>query len=450
MLPSLALATLAAATLVAAVATAFYFLRARVYERVEASLPDAGASEVRALGERIESLVGQQQLHGETQRQILGQKLDAIAQRFDEQRHAVDGLRMEVRSETQRRDAEIAEIRHQIAAIQQATTALPPHAPARPALAAEAPLVVDGALPPEMSPVPEPWLQELPAAVPPAIEQPATDSLPVEALAAFSDVVPDSFRVLPSDESAPDTPPARPVPMHDVPDLTALPLGDGAAPPPTALPPGVVVDRIAEADDDPFGWPVPPLTPSADAAPTSPSEAAPVAPAAPPADAFGFLFEDPFAAPPAAPPPAPAPAPAPPAEAAWVSRPDRTEATPTPFAADTLLGGPSVSPAVAPPPVLPPPPAPPPPVAAAPMPPVAEFAIPEDADDLTVISSVDETVQRALYLAGVTKLEEIARWGRGDARRISQAVEVSEDLIMGQWIFEAQAALFDQYTRQTR
>ncbi len=70
------------------------------------------------------------------------------------------------------------------------------------------------------------------------------------------------------------------------------------------------------------------------------------------------------------------------------------------------------------------------------------------ADDLTIISSVDETVQRRLYEAGVLTLDEIARWGRGDARHISAVVGLPEDTIMTQWVFEAQAALFNQFAQQ--
>ena len=70
--------------------------------------------------------------------------------------------------------------------------------------------------------------------------------------------------------------------------------------------------------------------------------------------------------------------------------------------------------------------------------------VPEGAEDLTVIASVDEDVQRLLYIAGVRTLEEIAQWGRGEARRISTQVNVSEDTIMNQWVFDG----FDAtYTR---
>ena len=85
---------------------------------------------------------------------------------------------------------------------------------------------------------------------------------------------------------------------------------------------------------------------------------------------------------------------------------------------------------------------------AAPEAPVEAFTPPEGAEDLTVISSIDEDTQRALYMSGVHSLDEIARWGRTDARRVASEVGVSEETIMHQWVFEAQAALFDRYSRR--
>ena len=66
-----------------------------------------------------------------------------------------------------------------------------------------------------------------------------------------------------------------------------------------------------------------------------------------------------------------------------------------------------------------------------------------------MISSVDEDVQRLLYQEGVLTLEEIAQWGRTRARQIAVAVQVSEETIMNQWVLEAQAAMFDQFSRQS-
>ena len=47
--------------------------------------------------------------------------------------------------------------------------------------------------------------------------------------------------------------------------------------------------------------------------------------------------------------------------------------------------------------------------------------------------------------AGVTALDEMARWSRADARRISGLGGVSKEVIMHQWIFETQSVLFEQY-----
>ncbi|MCH7639891.1 MAG: hypothetical protein IH855_10600 [Bacteroidetes bacterium] len=66
-------------------------------------------------------------------------------------------------------------------------------------------------------------------------------------------------------------------------------------------------------------------------------------------------------------------------------------------------------------------------------------------DDLTVISSISEETQQQLYDIGITKLDEMARWSRADARRVGGQVNVSEETIMHQWIFEAQSVLFDSF-----
>jgi len=62
-----------------------------------------------------------------------------------------------------------------------------------------------------------------------------------------------------------------------------------------------------------------------------------------------------------------------------------------------------------------------------------------------VISSITEETQRQLYNIGVTKLDEMARWSHSEARRVSSQVNVSEETIMHQWIFEAQSVLFDSF-----
>ncbi len=93
-------------------------------------------------------------------------------------------------------------------------------------------------------------------------------------------------------------------------------------------------------------------------------------------------------------------------------------------------------------------PTPEPPTSVSQAPDASTFTTPEGADDLTVITSIDADVQRRLYMEGVTTLEEIAEWGRARARRVSEVVQVSEDIIMNQWVFEAQAAMFEQFSGQ--
>jgi predicted flap endonuclease-1-like 5' DNA nuclease len=74
--------------------------------------------------------------------------------------------------------------------------------------------------------------------------------------------------------------------------------------------------------------------------------------------------------------------------------------------------------------------------------------VPADSDDLTIIRSIDDEIQRRLYAAGIFHLDEVARWSRADARRISGAVGVPEETIMHEWIFEAQSVLFDSYQQR--
>ena len=69
-------------------------------------------------------------------------------------------------------------------------------------------------------------------------------------------------------------------------------------------------------------------------------------------------------------------------------------------------------------------------------------------DDLTRIQGVDADMQRKLHGIGVTKLDQIARWSRADARYVSGELGVPEEKVRTQWVFEAQSLLFDQYQEQ--
>ncbi|MEM6782331.1 MAG: hypothetical protein AAF624_01165 [Bacteroidota bacterium] len=93
----------------------------------------------------------------------------------------------------------------------------------------------------------------------------------------------------------------------------------------------------------------------------------------------------------------------------------------------------------------PPAPAPEPP---APAPEPAAPARPADADVLSKISAIDEDIEAQLYALGITKLDQIARWSRTEARRVAQELGLRPQVVMDQWVFEAQSVLFDQYQQQ--
>jgi len=72
----------------------------------------------------------------------------------------------------------------------------------------------------------------------------------------------------------------------------------------------------------------------------------------------------------------------------------------------------------------------------------------EGVERLSILPSIDDDLERALHLAGVTTLDDMARWGRTEARRIAAEVGVSEDTVLNHWVFEAQTALFERFTQQ--
>ncbi|MEM8600958.1 MAG: hypothetical protein AAGF99_13650 [Bacteroidota bacterium] len=73
---------------------------------------------------------------------------------------------------------------------------------------------------------------------------------------------------------------------------------------------------------------------------------------------------------------------------------------------------------------------------------------PPDADILSKISGIDDDLEAQLYAMGVTKLDQIARWSRTEARRVAQELGLRPQVVMDQWVFEAQSVLFDQYQQQ--
>ena len=79
-----------ALAIAATLASVYYFLRSR---RHEADAPDPADAvvEMRALGQRIETLVGQQQLQGETARHQMTQKIEAVTEGVTQQRTHLAG-----------------------------------------------------------------------------------------------------------------------------------------------------------------------------------------------------------------------------------------------------------------------------------------------------------------------------------------------------------------------
>lgn len=410
--------------------TAFYFMRARFQERIEApratNLSSSAApvpiqAEVRAIGQQIDRAMKEQRLQGETQRQILSQKLDSVRQSVESQRNQVDGLRKELRHEIDRRNAEMTDIKHQIAEIRTGT-ALPPAPVSAPAL-----------LPAPDAP---------PPAAPPAEGGPAPEAA-FASPAGSADAAPGVFEVTFEDVSfgAPAEPAAAPDAAPSVFEEVSF---DAAPAPPTFE--DVSFDGFGPTGDAPATLDAFADVPFASAPESAGSLELATLEAA---TAIGAAAVDVSVAETWAPGP----------ETAWVSRPSasapaaepeagaETEAeteAPEPVSsgivaasAAEFFGGPAQAPPDAEP------------IgdlidtfdffgdadgAAEPVP----F---EGADDLTVLSSVEEPMQQLLYAEGVRRLDEIAGWGRAEARRISAAVGVTEELILSQWVVEAQAAL---------
>ena len=239
MFATLAFVLIGLAAVAAAAASVVFFLRARAREE---EAPEAvggdGLAEMRAIGQRIETLVGQQQLQGETARQQLAQQIDAVGQSVEPLRHHVAGLQNELRHEVRRRDAEMDEIRHQLASIQHATA---------------------------LGPATGDDMDAPPLSLPPAPDAPAP---PADAT--------DDERDAPETRAPEPRAPESPAPAFHVPTFgataedafPAAPTGDGLA---------------ASFGDAPVG----------DGWDTGEAEAD--APAAPPAPAATSVFSDPFA-----------------------------------------------------------------------------------------------------------------------------------------------------------
>ena len=528
--------------------TYVYFARARFREtgRAPSNLasgpaPAAVAEEVKAIGDQIERAMSEQRLQGETQRQLLAQKLDDVRQSVESQRNYVDGLRSELRHESSRRDAELDEIRAQIGSLRSAVALPAAERPALPAHESPAPLAAPltapsaPAEPAQAEPDASPSVEGVPAGAqtsPAPVEPPVEDDAPEPAAPVSApetdDPAGESFADPFADVSfgAPEAPapPTASSPFEDVsfggdgsgsPSQAPSVFGSGSvfeawspSPPAqadaaTAQPAtATTFEETTFASSAPAQEAVPAPEPPTPAAPPAAAPAPPVSLSEPSAaGAQPTSSEDPLAvqtvsiAPPAVEVEVePAPRPVPPAPAAsapvadavapegasWIARParpapqDMDDELPVFAPADDFfaLASPEPTPELSAPaatglvdldalsaaeplaapqpdrqpvaaPTEPTPPAEPTPSAEPP-----PFQAPEGADDLTVITSVTDDLQRLLYLEGVTSLEEIAQWGRTRARQIALAVQVSEETIMNQWVFEAQAAMFNQFSSQ--
>ena len=394
-----AAAVVLAALALGAVAASLYSRRGPVDDGFDSLDGDSVSAQLQAIGSKIDRTIVQQRHQGETDRRVLAQKVDGLSETVDTQGNELAGLRNELRHEVRRRDAEIDELRLQLTKLRtgdvlpaSALAALPP---------AES---IDG----PARPVGEP------PAAPPAADAAPADAPADASLDAFS-AEPEA---LPSaDVEIPEPVRADPVPVEADPfdiDYEA-----------EAAEPGESADVAAEIEDlDALAFepPAPPAAPPEAPAAVEPDAGEPVGDGeagdgAPPAPSIFTPIS--FGAPAT-----------PPAEASvWVARPP--EAQGEAVAADPEDVVQAAFPA---------------PDEDAP----DGAATPEGAEDLTVISSIDESTQAFLYSAGVLTLDDVARIGRSDAQRLGHEVGVSEHTIMNQWVFEAQAALFNRFSKQAR
>ena len=346
------------------------------------------SDQLQAIGTKIDRTIVQQQHQGETARRMLSQKMEAMSEAVEAQGHELSGVRNELRHEVRRRDAELDELRHQLASIRSGALPVPALA-ALPAASDAAQAVDEPAGTVEPAPpvehvdesdeatfedlAPEPEAADLP---------PAPETVTVEA---------DPFDM--DDEGAADEPEAA----AEIEPLDALafeaPVVDAPAPPPepTAEP---VAEPVA---GDPF---------------ESAGDGGSDGSTRPEPSIFTPISFGPPASSPAA------------DDAAWVARPSTSQA-------EAVAADPED-------------------VVKAAFPAPEEPTAPEGAEDLTVISSIDESTQTFLYSAGVLTLDDVARIGRSDAQRLGHEVGVSEHTIMNQWVFEAQAALFNRFSRESR
>ena len=450
---------LAGALVLAAVVAglmAFHYVQARARERESGRLASFGADpaadplaasadapppartaeDIAQIRARIEALMEQQQLQTATQSQHFAQKIDELRFHMDQRDRKVDGLRHEIRHELRRHDDELGELRQQLAqALDAFWKSNPAALPDRPAPVAALPAHEPAPASPDpasLEPAPSVDLAfETPTLETPAFEAQTLETPPFAA-PAFEPAV---FEDVDLDAAAASllaaAPPDEPVAVEP----TADPLDVEPAAP---LRPFTDAERLAEAH--------PLLDDTATDAASTTGLAGPTPADPTPTDPFADWpsLDDPFSL---ASPPAREPACAP-EDAAPATR-----FAPMDAFFERIPGGDSAdTPAPTPAHVAQTPahvaqtPEPAPPAGAPPGAPPPE--IPDGADDLTLISGIDPAIQGQLYGLGVTTLDDMARWSRADARQISAAVGVPEEIILDQWLFEAQSLLFERYQQQ--
>ncbi|MEL6613953.1 MAG: hypothetical protein AAFQ53_17800, partial [Bacteroidota bacterium] len=370
---------------------AFLYVRARQSEKVvTAAQPQSQKDllrqkeeQVTKIRQRIEQLYQQQQQEQRVQNAQLSQQMDDVKLHLETNDRKVDGLRSELHHEIDRRNQELDELRHQLAgaldafwkthdalpegqqtAPLQLAAANPPAPSSSPAQQAEAPPSVPSAPAAAVpqAPAPPPASAPPPSVPPTAAPDFGVEEIPASPAPPAGDGLQwQSFDFAASETTQPEPSEAAPTggdfAMPE--DDFAAPSGDSTAAP---LPSFASFDSLSGASD--FGTPEPP----------APDFAAP-----------DFAAPD-FAAP-------------------DFSTPDFATPEPTP------------PPPVASKPAVPEPPAP---QAPASPPESAAPARPPDADVLTKISGIDDDLEAQLYSLGITKLDQIARWSRTEARRVAQ------------------------------
>lgn len=398
-------------------AVGYYYVRARraqnasllsASERRELQRRDAEIATIRT---RIEELYRLQRHGSETQHAFVRQQLEDLQHQLQARAHQIEGLQSQLRHEIRVREATMQELRRQLAEGLRGLHAAAAGAPTAAALPPAA-----QATSPETEPLAA--VEPLPVGETLSVDEllPATPSAGEEAPAgagwSWEPIELDFDETLATPAPQPDEPAQADADEHAAERLTAAAVRPAAETGvPVAYPKPSASSGDLPASDLLALFDVPPPTPaSADAEP----EFVPLAAwLDEPDETSAQQDDDPFAG-----------------LVQWAPLPERAA---TPYAAAPSGDGAARLPAETPHGAQ---------SVAAEAPP----ARPDGAEDLTVLPMIDAERQAVLYGLGVHTIEDIARWGRADARRVAAAFRsVSEDTILNEWVFAAQSVLFDRY-----